>query len=162
MTRFVLLSTFLGLVLAGCTRPDTASSPAPSTPAALYDEWPTITVYKTPTCGCCVKWMDHLAANGFPVEGEDRPDMVPTKETLGVPGPLRSCHTALVDGYVIEGHVPAADIQRLLDERPDIVGLSVPAMPIGSPGMEVEGRPAQAYQVIAFDAEGEQTVFAEY
>ncbi len=99
-------------------------------------EGPTIQVFKTATCGCCTKWIDHLEAAGFEVEAKDLPDLAPLKRENGVPGELTSCHTALVEGYVLEGHVPAADIERLLSERPSIQGLAVPAMPLGSPGME--------------------------
>ena len=129
-------------------------------PAA--DDLPAVTVYKSPTCGCCSKWNEHLEANGFEVKAIDMPDVRPMKEQLGVPAELASCHTAVVGGYVVEGHVPAEDVKRLLAERPDVTGLAVPGMPIGSPGMEVEGRPAEAYDVVAFTKGGEQTVFAHH
>jgi len=123
---------------------------------------PTVTVYKTATCGCCHEWVEHLEDAGFEVEAHDVADLGAVKDRYGVRVPLRSCHTAIVDGYVIEGHVPAADIARLLEERPEVAGLAVPGMPIGSPGMEVPGRPADPYDVLAFDERGNARVFAEH
>jgi hypothetical protein len=102
----------------------------------------------------------HLRANGYPVKTEDVEDLAPIKRKLGVPRALQSCHTAVVEGYVIEGHVPADLIDRLLAERPTVVGIAVPGMPIGSPGMEVPGQAAERYQVLAFDQKGRPTVFA--
>jgi len=121
---------------------------------------PSILVYKSPSCGCCKAWMDHLSQNGFKVTGKDMDDVQPMKDEVGLPAKLASCHTAIVDGYVIEGHVPAADIQRLLKERPKIVGLSAPGMPPSSPGMDQPGK--VPYDVIAFDAKGTTTVFAKH
>jgi len=121
---------------------------------------PSILVYKSPSCGCCKAWMDHLSQNGFKVTGKDMDDVQPMKDEVGLPAKLASCHTAIVDGYVIEGHVPAADIQRLLKERPKIVGLSAPGMPPSSPGMDQPGK--APYDVIAFDAKGTTTVFAKH
>ena len=121
---------------------------------------PSILVYKSPSCGCCKAWMDHLSQNGFKVTGKDMNDVQPMKDEVGLPAKLASCHTAIVDGYVIEGHVPAADIQRLLKERPKIVGLSAPGMPPSSPGMDQPGK--VPYDVIAFDAKGTTTVFARH
>ena len=128
-------------------------------PRASADE-PGVHVYKAPTCGCCTKWIEHLEANGFEVRATDVPDVNPVKQMNGVPMELASCHTALVGGYVIEGHVPAADIRRLLAEKPPVVGLAVPGMPIGSPGME--GPRPERYRVIAFDAKRETTTFATH
>ena len=102
---------------------------------------PLITVYKTPTCGCCVKWVEYLQNEGFDVKAVDRNDLAPIKQRAGVPTTMAACHTALVDGYVIEGHVPAQAIRKLLRERPDTRGLAVPGMPANSPGMgEMDGR----------------------
>jgi hypothetical protein len=103
-----------------------------------------------------------LAENGFAPQVHDLDDLTSIKAEHKVPSKLQSCHTAIVDGYVIEGHVPATEIQRLLKERPAIHGLSVPGMPIGSPGMEIDGQPAEAYDVIAFMEEGSTSVFASY
>ncbi len=121
---------------------------------------PTVMVYKSPTCGCCHKWVAHMEEAGFPVETKDMVDVTPIKEQYGVRPDMRSCHTAIVDGYVIEGHVPAADVKRLLKERPDVTGLAAPGMPIGSPGME-SARP-EPYDVIAFKTDGGQYVFAHH
>jgi hypothetical protein len=102
---------------------------------------PLITVYKTPSCGCCVKWVEYLQKEGFEVKSVNRDDLAPIKQRAGVPPAMSSCHTALVDGYVVEGHVPAQAIRKLLQERPDTRGLSVPGMPANSPGMgEMDGK----------------------
>jgi hypothetical protein len=119
---------------------------------------PVVTVYKSPTCGCCSKWVEHLKAAGFPVEVHDVDDVSAFADASGVPGSLRSCHTAVVKGYAIEGHVPADLIKRLLDEHPKIAGLAVPGMVTGSPGME--GNRKDAYDVIAWSAGGKTSVFA--
>ena len=123
---------------------------------------PKVEVYKDPTCGCCSQWVEHLKAAGFTANTTEMKDLDAFKTTHGVPQRARSCHTALVGGYVIEGHVPAADVQRLLRERPAVVGLAVPGMPIGSPGMEVNGVKAQAYDVVTFDKQGATKVFSSY
>jgi hypothetical protein len=133
----------------------TAATPTITSPAK-----PTITVYKDPNCGCCKNWIEHLIKHGYRVDAKDSPDMAEIKSTLGVPEDLKSCHTAVVAGYLIEGHVPAADIDRLLATRPAIKGLAVPGMPMGSPGME--GAMKQHYQVMAFDKAGKSKVFASY
>ncbi|MBN6818252.1 DUF411 domain-containing protein [Methylobacterium radiotolerans] len=121
---------------------------------------PTVAVTKDPSCGCCAKWVDHLRQAGFMVTVTEGP-VTAVKARLGVPRDLASCHTALVDGYVVEGHVPADAIKRLLAERPNGTGLAVPGMPAGSPGMEVEGRDPGTYAVILFGPEGRDT-FARY
>lgn len=130
-------------------------APASVTPA---DELPEMTVYKSPTCGCCTKWVDHLEAAGFKVNVLDMPNVAPVKERLGVPGTLASCHTGVVDGYVVEGHVPADVIKQMLNEDAEIAGLAVPGMPIGSPGME--GPNPQPYDVVAFQKDGSHRVYA--
>ncbi len=121
-------------------------------------EQPSIEVYKEATCGCCAKWVDHLRRNGFATTIKNVDDMDPVKARFGVPRQAESCHTAVVGGYVIEGHVPASDIKRLLAERPAVKGLAVPGMPIGSPGMEGVG--AKPYNVFSFDAQGRPEVFS--
>ena len=121
---------------------------------------PDVTVYKSPTCGCCTEWVAHLRRHGFRVKTEDVADLQPVKARHGVPAELQSCHTALVAGYVVEGHVPADLVERLLRARPKVVGVAVPGMPVGSPGMEVPGRPADSYQVLTFDRSGKTGVFA--
>ena len=120
----------------------------------------TAVVYKSPTCGCCVKWIRHLEAGGLEVESVNVRDVSAIKSKHGVPTRLASCHTALIDGYVVEGHVPVEDVKRLLDERPDVIGLAVPRMPIGSPGME--GPNPEPYDVLSFDASGATRVFASH
>lgn len=123
---------------------------------------PQVTVHKTPWCGCCTDWVEHLEDHGFEVTVHEHEDLTPVRERLGIPLSLGSCHSAETGGYAIEGHVPAADIQRLLSERPSGVrGLSVPGMPLGSPGMEVEGREDSAYDVISFGEDGE-SVYNQY
>jgi hypothetical protein len=120
-----------------------------------------VQVYKSPTCGCCQKWVDHLKTNGFTVDVSNVPDVNPIKRDVGVPEGAASCHTAIVDGYFIEGHVPAEDVARLLAEHPkDVVGLAVPGMPVGSPGME--GPNAEKYSVLAVQKDGKLKVFASH
>jgi len=119
-----------------------------------------VMVYKTPTCGCCAKWVDHLRANGFIVTVEEMRDLKSLKARLGVPGDLESCHTATVGGYFVEGHVPASDVRRLLSEKPSAKGIAVPGMPVGSPGME-RGDEREPYQVVQV-GDGGRTVFATH
>lgn len=123
----------------------------------------TIEVFKTATCGCCHDWIAHLKDAGFAVAAQDLEyvALAELKQTAGVPDALVSCHTGRIAGYVIEGHVPAADIRRLLVERPDAIGLSVPGMPIGSPGMGPEDQ-REAYDVILIGRDGAANVFASY
>ena len=113
---------------------------------------PLVSVYKSPTCGCCGDWVKHIRANGFRVETLEVADVAPLRRRYGVPDYLASCHTAVVGGYAIEGHVPASDIRRLLREKPKVKGLAVPGMVVGSPGME-QG-PPQPYATLAFDDRG--------
>jgi len=131
-----------------------------TSPSVAPAKKPVITVYKDPSCGCCKNWIAHLIKHGYRVDAKDSPDMSEIKRTLGVPTGLTACHTAMVNGYLIEGHVPAADIDRLLAQKPKIAGLAVPGMPAGSPGME--GASAQRYQVLTFDKSGKTTVFASH
>jgi hypothetical protein len=119
-----------------------------------------ILVYKSPTCGCCKKWVTHLRKEGFTVKTKDYRDMKPIKKTFGVESQFQSCHTAKVGKYFIEGHVSASDIKRLLKEKPDIKGLSVPGMPMGSPGME--GHKKDKYNVIAIDENNKATVYSSH
>ncbi len=145
----LIAATLILIVLAGATVLLNRQS----------DELPTVTVYKSPTCGCCAKWVDHMKANGFEVNVTDMPDVTPMKTRFGLPVALASCHTAVIDGYVVEGHVPADVVKKMLNEKPDITGIAVPGMPIGSPGMEVEGRPAQQYDILAFTKDGKYSVY---
>jgi hypothetical protein len=121
---------------------------------------PAITVYKDPSCGCCKNWIQYLVKHGYQVDAKDTPDMAGIKRTLGVPAGLTSCHTAVVNGYLIEGHVSVEDIDRLLAQKPRIAGIAVPGMPVGSPGMD--GPRSQRYQVIAFDKTGKTSVFSTH
>lgn len=122
---------------------------------------PLITVYKSPTCGCCKGWVTYLEDEGFSVTAVDHDDVDMIKAENGLADPsLKSCHTALVDGYVIEGHVPASDIERLLSERPDVVGLTAPGMPMMSPGMN--SLIPKDYDVLAFQKNGQTRVFSSY
>ena len=123
---------------------------------------PTVQVYKLSTCGCCASWVQHLEANGFTTRVMNFDDLSEIKATHNVPRPAQSCHTATVDGYVIEGHVPAADVRRLLKERPAVLGLAVPGMPIGSPGMEVPNVKPVPYDVMSFDSDGQLKVYSSH
>jgi hypothetical protein len=120
---------------------------------------PVVTMYMTPTCGCCKHWGDHMRENGFTVREVRRSDLASIRAEHGVPGRALSCHTSVVDGYAVEGHVPADAVRRLLRERPAVRGIAVPGMPIGSPGMEQLGARWQDYDVVTFDAAGTMTVF---
>ncbi|HET8770088.1 MAG TPA: DUF411 domain-containing protein [Gemmatimonadaceae bacterium] len=134
-----------------------------ATRAAAQGSLPSMTVYKSATCGCCSQWVEHAKEAGFAVKTIDTNDLAAVKRNMGVPARLQSCHTVLVGSYVVEGHVPAADVKRLLSEKPKVRGLAVPGMPVGSPGME-QGSPANydRYDVISFTADGTQAVFATH
>ncbi|MEZ0334336.1 MAG: DUF411 domain-containing protein [Gemmatimonadales bacterium] len=149
---FVIQATGLGVALAGGNR----------LWAIVTDNPPSLTVYKSATCGCCTKWVDYVKAAGFTTVVHDEDDMSTVKDNLGVPAKLRSCHTAQVEKYVIEGHVPAEDIQRLLKDRPKVAGLAVPGMPASSPGMAVPGEPHEPFEVLAFQFDGTTQVFAKH
>lgn len=144
-------SIWIAAALAAVLAPAAAAQP----PAAGE-----VVVYKNPSCGCCGKWAEHLRANGFAVREQPVMDLDAVKRRYGVPPQFASCHTAVVDGYVIEGHVPAADVKRLLAERPPLAGVAVPGMPPGSPGME-SPQPV-SYRSIGFDRNGRAQVFQEH
>jgi hypothetical protein len=152
--------------LAACGSADAAPD-APNTEAALTQasadaQLPSIIVYKTATCGCCRGWVEHMRQAGFAVDARDLPgnvELMGIKVDAGVPGDMATCHTALIDGYVVEGHVPAEQVKRLLAERPAVAGIATPGMPVGSPGME--GPNAQPYQVLSWGHDGSRAVFAE-
>ena len=136
---------------SGGSAAETSTAQRPAATATL------VTVYKSPTCGCCTKWVEHLQEHGFRVEVRDTSDVQPVKARHGLPGNLASCHTALVGGYVVEGHVPADVIRRLLRERPQVAGVAVPGMPMGSPGME--GPYKDDYDIVSFTREGATQVY---
>jgi hypothetical protein len=152
--------------LAPAAAPAEATIPASATPspavAATPATLPLIRVHKSASCGCCGAWVDHVRAAGFPVEVHDTEDMMTVKDRLGVPEPMMSCHTAEVDGYFVEGHVPAEDIKRLLAEKPKARGLAVPGMPLGSPGMEMPDGRTQPYEVALVGGDGSAATFARH
>jgi hypothetical protein len=156
MKRSVGIGIFAGLAVAGLVAAGGMSVFDPRSAAAEE-----VTVYRSPTCGCCGDWVKHMRANGFRVVVKETDDLDPVKRHYQVPGSLASCHTAVVEGYVIEGHVPAVDVQRLLASRPKARGLAVPGMPAGSPGMETGG-PPDRYSVILFGDDGSQSVFSRH
>jgi hypothetical protein len=122
----------------------------------------TITIQRDPGCGCCLKWVAHLEAAGFKATVTESPEMAAIKKSKGIPDTVRSCHTGTINGYAVEGHVPADDIKRMLKERPAIAGIGVPGMPAGSPGMEVASGLVQPFDVLAFDKTGRVKVFASH
>lgn len=163
----------LAVVVAGCTggtdRADagnTASDEAATvresveTTRASSATLPVVTVYKSPTCGCCSSWVEHMREAGFEVEAHDVNDLAEVKSRLGVFPQHQSCHTAKVGDYVVEGHVPADLVRKLLREQPSVAGLAVPGMPRGSPGMEMPDGTTDPYDVIAFTENGESAVYA--
>ncbi|MBC8037268.1 MAG: DUF411 domain-containing protein [Rhizobiales bacterium] len=128
---------------------------------AATGDYPAIQAYRNPGCGCCEKWAEGLRQAGFTVTMEDDPNLERRRAEAGVPAAIAGCHTAFMGDYVIEGHVPASDIKRLLSEKLEVRGLAVVGMPMGSPGME-SGDAAEKYDVLAFTADGASTVFASY
>lgn len=151
MTRRRMLAASVGMAAAGLALRGERARPEPGA---------RVTVYKSPTCGCCEAWVTHVRQQGLDVRVEHPADMDAVKRHHGVPPALESCHTALLQGFVIEGHVPGDLIVRMLRERPRAAGLAVPGMPIGSPGMEVPGVPAERYEIVTFDQRGKTGVFA--
>lgn len=158
---------FAGLaVLSACSKDDSSNAapvamsnaaPAPVAPSGAT--LASIKVYKDPNCGCCKSWIQHLEQSGFKVEVVDMPDLSAVKAKYGITDTLKACHTGIVNGYVVEGHVPADLILKMLKEKPAIAGLAVPGMPMGSPGME--GASAQHYDVLTFDRAGHTSVYAQ-
>lgn len=162
MNRTPIAAAALVLLL-GCNagsagNADPVAEPASAAAATL----PPLTVRKHPTCGCCSVWIEHVREAGFPVEAHDVEDMAAVKDGAGVPQAMGSCHTAEVGGYFIEGHVPAADIARLLRERPAARGLAVPGMPLGSPGMEHPDGIVHPYKVMLVLEDGSTREFSRY
>lgn len=139
-----------------------ATLPAlPALTAFAAPSTPEVQVFKSPSCGCCGSWVEHMRAAGFPVKVTEVDDTTAARKRLGLPDRYGSCHTATVGGYVLEGHVPAAEVKRLLASKPKAIGLAVPGMPPSAPGMDVPGR-RDPYQVLLVDSSGQSTVFANY
>lgn len=180
MKSLALLVASFAIALAGCSRQESSGAAIAeafdAAPAAAYDvnaqdiadvaamaaDPRLVVVHKTETCGCCHLWVEHMEKNGFKVVVRNVDDLGGIKERVGVPYGMGSCHTARVGGYFIEGHVPAADIARLLEERPDAKGVTVPGMPLGSPGMEVASGDTQPYEVLLVARDGATSVFAQH
>lgn len=161
------LPAVFALVLAAgaAASPSNTTTPASAAAgqnAAVTAALPPVVVHKSPTCGCCTLWVDHLREAGFSVEVRDTDDLEPLKQRLGIPFGKGSCHTAQVAGYYVEGHVPAIDIKRLLSERPEARGLVLPGMPLGSPGMEVPDGTRQRYTVELVGDDGTVSPFARH
>ena len=154
-SRFTLAAAALAIFSLGLGVAAQQKAAAPALPK--------VTVYKTSSCGCCRLWVDHMKANGFDVQAMDvsSADVRKISKTAGLKDEDSSCHTSKVGDYIVEGHVPAADIKRLLKEKPAIAGLAAPGMPMGSPGME-QGGAKEAYDVLAFKKDGTSTVFAKH
>ena len=146
--------TFLGSALAAGTASLVAFRPL------FAHSGSRLVIYKSPSCGCCGNWVNHVKANGFQTEVHDVEDVNAIKAKHGVPEELYSCHTALADGYVFEGHIPSDLVTKVLKEKPKIVGIAAPGMPIGSPGMEMGSR-KDPYKIIAFTRDGKTSVYAQ-
>lgn len=166
------MAIFVAMLAIGACRKDdeapaAAAPPAQESAAAIAADvapdnvQPQVVVYKNASCGCCGVWVEHMQSHGFPVEVHNVDNMSPVKERVGVPAAMGSCHTAEVGGYFIEGHVPATEVQRLLAEKPKAKGLTVPGMPVGSPGME-QGDHVEPYEVHLVHEDGSTSVYAHY
>lgn len=156
-----LIYSLLSIFLLGISWPAIAEGTDWSKSIIEYTQPLEITVYRSPSCGCCGDWLAHLEQHGFEITDIKTKDMKTVKEQHQVPPILASCHTAVIDGYVIEGHVPADDIKQLLLSRPDVQGLTVPAMPVGTPGMEMGGR-KDPFAVVQFSKDGSYGIFNNY
>ena len=152
------------LALQGCAPPSAAQGSAPASPESAHaaTALPPVVVHKNASCGCCNDWVEHMRAAGFRVDVRNTDNLGPIKEQLGVPGGKGSCHTAEVGGYFVEGHVPAADIKRLLAERPAARGLVLPGMPMGSPGMETPDGRSEPYTVELVGLDGSTTAYSSH
>lgn len=147
ITRRAMIGSVLAAIpAAACSKPAKAAE---------------VTIYKSPACGCCGAWVEHIQASGLKTITVDKDDVTPIAKRLGVPDNMRSCHTALIDGYFVEGHVPAPDIKRLIAERPAARGIAVPGMPVGSPGME-QGDRRDDYDTFVIDRKGAARVYARH
>ena len=152
----IVLVAFVGGWLWAGKAPAGTNGPA----AAVTGNGVQVVMYQNPSCGCCGKWAEHMRQAGFEVEVHKTPELNDIKRREGITAEFAACHTAYVDGYIVEGHVPAADVARMLQERPAIKGIATPGMPAGSPGME--GEWADDYDVVAFDGEGTTSVFSSH
>jgi hypothetical protein len=150
----------LAILLAGCAR-SPSTSPASAASVAAEASLPPVVVHRSPTCGCCGKWVEHMRRAGFTVEVVDHDDMAAEKARAGVPQALASCHTAEVGGYFVEGHVPPDIVKRLLRERPKALGIAVPGMPAGSPGMEVPSGEIEPYDVMLVAKDGAASTYSQ-
>ncbi len=165
--RVAASGALMTALLAGCGSPEavrnevaTDEVPATQSQATAPTKAEVITVYRDPNCGCCSLWAERARKAGYDVRMADRPDMASIKQSHGVPTELASCHTSLVGGYVIEGHVPVEDVERLLRERPtNIKGIAVAGMPTGSPGMESPDGTKEPFEVVAFGADGRTRIY---
>lgn len=155
IARLLVLALLLGACGAPDVHPSTAGDSVPESSESMI-------VYKSPTCGCCQEWIAYIRRHGWTVAVQEMEDLSALKAKHGVPEHLQSCHLALIDGYVLEGHVPVPEITKLLRERPALLGLAVPGMPMGSPGMEMPNGAQDAFDVVSFDAQGATAVFAHY
>jgi len=157
MRMKTFVSGLSAIVFVGATLMLSAQQKPAATPAQK------VTVYKTSSCGCCRLWVDHMKTNGFDVQAMDvsSADVRAVSKAAGLPEDGASCHTAKIGNYVVEGHVPASDIKRLLKEKPAIAGIAAPGMPMGSPGME-QGGAKEAYDVLAFTKDGKMTVYSKH
>ena len=153
MERRIFVRVIVGAGAAAVAAPRLSSAMTGAAPIP-------VTVYKSPSCGCCKNWVTHMQGAGFAVKVIDMDDLTTVKKNAGVPQQLQSCHTALVGAYVVEGHVPADLVKKMLAQKPQITGLAVPGMVTGSPGMEM-GDSKDPYDVIAFDRAGKTTIFAK-
>lgn len=165
MHKFPLLLAFIasGILLTACSQAGPTESTSASTAKAQVADpgLPKMVAYRSPTCGCCELWVEHMRAAGFDVTVETRDDVHTVKVEAGVPPGGGSCHTALVAGYFVEGHVPASDVRRLLETKPDALGLTVPGMVVGSPGME-QGGAGRPYDVLLVARDGTTSVFSHH
>ncbi len=162
LTRQQVLGVFIaGAALVGMSTATYLSAGSSKTADAFDSSGIEMVVYRSPTCGCCEGWADRMEAEGFQASHQVVEDIATVKQQYGIPDRLLSCHTTMADGYIIEGHVPTEAVQRLLIEKPDIAGIAVPGMPLGTPGMEANGI-QESYTVFAFDGQGQTNVFAEY
>ncbi len=154
ISRATVILAF-GLLVLSCSNEQT---PDNTTPNIVENKRSEVVVYKSASCGCCGNWVKHMEQAGFHVTVNNQKNLNSIKDQYGVISHLQSCHTAIIDGYVFEGHIPADTIQRFIEEKPDAVGLAVPGMPIGSPGME-QGNQKDSYDIVIFKQNGENRVY---